>query len=363
MYPHRIRLRGPWECEPLTRTVLHPPFDFRGVVSVEGPVPSPCRVTMPCRWGKALGDFAGRVRFRRFFNYPGRIDPHERVWLTFAGSDYFTTARLNGQVIATNLGPFTPFEAEITSLLRPRNELVVEVDCPAPPGDHPEWTLPRGPVAIGNGGLWREVALEVRCPAHLEHVRMWATFSPAIKLHIAGKVSGVGKELELYVLGDGKTVAYLPHLDASAQGTPFEQAIDMPADIERWWPRTHGMPSLHRVQVDLVQGGSLWYRLERDFGFREIEDRGDVVVVNGREIALTAENYAGVHSPTGPDIHAECDAKGILIRQALPVAPAMPDQTLEQIEAIVRRLEHHACIAGWVHNAPPDLAEKIKRGR
>ena len=49
MYPHRIRLRGPWECEPLAR-------------AGGGPLPPPCRITMPCRWGEAgLADFAGRL--------------------------------------------------------------------------------------------------------------------------------------------------------------------------------------------------------------------------------------------------------------------------------------------------------------
>src|SRR5262245_97069 len=67
MYPHRIRLRGPWECQPL---------------APDGPPPR--RVTLPCRWADGgLGDFRGPVRFRRRFGYPGRLDAHERVWLTF----------------------------------------------------------------------------------------------------------------------------------------------------------------------------------------------------------------------------------------------------------------------------------------
>ena len=71
-YPHRIRLRGPWECEPLERgRPARPP---------------PRRMTLPCRWADGgLKDFSGRVRFRRRFGYPGQIDAYERVWLTVAG--------------------------------------------------------------------------------------------------------------------------------------------------------------------------------------------------------------------------------------------------------------------------------------
>lgn len=134
MYPHRIRLRGPWEYEPLARR--EPPT---------GDLPPAGRMVLPCRWREGgLGDFVGRVRFRRRFGYPGRIDPHERVWLTFAGVDATTEVSLNGRFLGRHEGASEPFEFEVTSLLQPRNELMVEVE------------------SAGNGGLWGEVAMEIR---------------------------------------------------------------------------------------------------------------------------------------------------------------------------------------------------------
>src|SRR5947209_8061277 len=160
MYPHRIRLRGPWECEPLAR-------------HGGGPLPPPGRMTMPCRWADGgLPDFAGRVRFRRRFGYPGRIDAYERVWLTFAGVGGAAEVRLNGQPLGRHEGP-GPFEFEVTPLLQARNELTVEVDAPA-----------------GDGGLWGEVALEVRCTAFLRAVRVWITGGGRADLHAAGEVVG-----------------------------------------------------------------------------------------------------------------------------------------------------------------------------
>src|SRR5437868_5256088 len=114
MYPHRIRLRGPWECEPLKRMRLHP--DGR-VAVLDELVPSPCRMNMPCRWSEAgLKDFAGRVRFCRRFGIPRRIDPHERVWLTFAAADSLAEVRLNGQFLGQHQDPSLPFEFEVTAL-------------------------------------------------------------------------------------------------------------------------------------------------------------------------------------------------------------------------------------------------------
>lgn len=101
---------------------------------------------MPCRWAEGgLGDFAGRVRYCRRFGWPGRLEAHERVWLTFAGVDAVAEVWLNGQFLGRHEGALEPFEFPATAWLQVRNELVVEVEGPA-----------------GNGGLWGEVALEVR---------------------------------------------------------------------------------------------------------------------------------------------------------------------------------------------------------
>src|SRR5438552_19157937 len=109
-YPHRIRLRGPWECEPLAPATPN------------APPPPPRRLTMPCRSGP------GRGRYRRRFGYPGRIDAPERVWLTFAGVDSSAYVRLDGQLLGHHVGAFEPIESEVTGLIHPRNEQVVQAD-------------------------------------------------------------------------------------------------------------------------------------------------------------------------------------------------------------------------------------------
>jgi beta-galactosidase/beta-glucuronidase len=142
MYPHRIRLRGPWECEPLARFLIG--GDGRKE-EITTNLPAPRKMTMPCRWSEGgLNDFSGRVRFRRHFGYPGRIDNNERVWLTFAGFDATAHIWLNDQFLGRQEGD-RPFEFEVTKLLAVRNDLRVEVEGEAE-----------------TGGLWGEVALEIR---------------------------------------------------------------------------------------------------------------------------------------------------------------------------------------------------------
>src|SRR5215471_7129144 len=107
MYPHRIRLRGPWECEPLARAVQHADGH---VEMVEQGLPPPCRMIMPCRWTEGgLADFAGRLRFRRRFGLPRQLDAHELVWLTFAGVDGAAFVTLNGLLLGKHQQASEPF--------------------------------------------------------------------------------------------------------------------------------------------------------------------------------------------------------------------------------------------------------------
>src|SRR5260370_5370654 len=116
MYPHRIRLRGPWECQPLARSVIV--ANGRKEITTTD-LPAARKMIMPCRWEEGgLKDFAGRVRFRRHFGYPGRIDENERVWLIFTGVEGAPEVWLNGQFLRSREEPQQTFEFEITQLLQ-----------------------------------------------------------------------------------------------------------------------------------------------------------------------------------------------------------------------------------------------------
>jgi hypothetical protein len=232
-YPHRIRLRGPWECEPLARLVTR---SDGGVDTVTTDLPVKRRVLMPCRWGAAgLHEFAGRVRFVRRFGYPGRLDAHERVWLTFEGVDQSAQVTLNGQHLGNHVGAQEPFEFEVTALLRERNELIVDVEAPR-----------------GDGGLWGEVAMEVRATAFLRKLHVWAESTESTTtLQVTGELIGTCERLlELYVQCDRFNVAYMT-LEADPAGKPFALVAE-----GLQWTRASGP---HSVRVELVNVSSVWY--------------------------------------------------------------------------------------------------------
>ena len=221
MYPHRIRLRGPWECEPVARTG-------------PGELPASRRMTLPCRWGDGgLHDFAGRVCFTRRFGYPGRIDDFERVWLIVAGVEDSASLELNGAPIGSISCKGGSFETDVTALLRERNQLTVTVD---------------GGV---DGGLWGEVALEVRCLAFLRDIRVEAV--PGA-LQIGGKVFGsADRPLELYAVLGRRTTDYAT-VTPSLAGTTFRLSAELPAVANADEPLL--------LKVDLVNGAMVWYTFE-----------------------------------------------------------------------------------------------------
>jgi hypothetical protein len=173
MYPHRIRLRGPWQWETDTQS---------GTITMPGTLP-----------------VSGPVRLRRRFGWPGRIDSHERVWLICAGIDAKTKVILNGQLLCSEAA--VPFEYEVTALRQPRNELQLETDAQN--------------IA--------EVSLEVRCTAWLRNVQVSGN-------RIHGEVIGVcDRPLDLYVLGESTRLAYA----SVTAGSAFDLSLDPDAAIVR----------------------------------------------------------------------------------------------------------------------------------
>ena len=217
VYPHRIRLRGPWECEPLA-------------TADSGSLPARRGVTLPGHWGDlGLRGFAGRVRFVRKFGYPGRIDDDERVWLTCNGLEGAAEIQLNDTTLAKDHAG--PFAFDVTAILKQHNRLQVTIDA-----------------ASDRGGLWGEVAMEVRCTAYLRDVQARLLADGAVE--VTGMVAGAAQSgLELYGLADSAHTHY-QLIAARPEGTPFRFVV--PAKAE---------PVQH-VRVELVNISTVWYAWE-----------------------------------------------------------------------------------------------------
>jgi hypothetical protein len=135
-----MHLRGPWEFEILADETarLGTETSTRGMLR------------LPISWQEAWGDFRGTVRFLRRFHAPTNLDPHERVFVVFDGVGGSASVSANEKLLGSIPENVGTAEFEITPLLAPNNQLVVELRF-----------LATGEAAP-QGGLWGPVALEIR---------------------------------------------------------------------------------------------------------------------------------------------------------------------------------------------------------
>ena len=154
---HVIRLRGPWEYCPLARTAMRADGSRRCETD---DLPGPGRIMMPNDWRATLGgDFHGRVSYLRRFGRPTGLDAADRVELVIDRVDAFGCAALNGQGLGEIAAGGQAWRCDITPWLRPRNELVIEVELPQVTADGPVLARP-GREGLP-GGLIGEVRLEI----------------------------------------------------------------------------------------------------------------------------------------------------------------------------------------------------------
>lgn len=137
MPTHRIALRGPWE------------YRWHGRVAEELQGPGSGRVKMPTDWQALFGDHGGRARFRRRFHRPTNLEPHERVLIVLEHPLGAAGLQLNGHELGA-VGHGEDFgRFDVTRILLPMNELVVEIEFTPTQETRP-------------GELWQVIAMEIQ---------------------------------------------------------------------------------------------------------------------------------------------------------------------------------------------------------
>lgn len=159
MYPHVIRLDGPWEYRTAGGVVRRKRMTLKNFPGNE-----PTQTV----WGN--------VELARRFHWPGQLDQEESVWLLIDRAIGRTTVTLNGHILGIQANPWGCFARDITSFSRPTN--LLELSIIAPDYAEQNWlaygslgirdaTSDRLPVGGLVDGVWLEVRsrfLEVRRP-------------------------------------------------------------------------------------------------------------------------------------------------------------------------------------------------------
>jgi hypothetical protein len=237
-----------------------------------------------------LRDYAGAAWYWREVNVQS-LPPDQVAILHFGAVDYLADVYLNGQKAGRHEGGYTPFEFDITSLLRPgTNQIAVRV---VDPGAKPSVVegvnyaeIPHGKQSwyVQTSGLWQSVEIQIRPRVHLGPAHILAAangeFKIAVPVVTPPSQTSVGgpTTLNVEIRDHAEKVVWQTSRELSDLKTPAEFTGNL-ANPSVWSPTS---PVLYTLHASLSSGDSLDF----PFGFRTFETRDGKFYLNGQPIYL-----------------------------------------------------------------------------
>ncbi len=354
-----------------------------------------------------LHQWQGICYYRRHITLAKR-DVAKQLWLRFEGAMQLADVWVNGQHVAQHAGGFTPFVVDVSGLLHAGddNEVLVRLDNRdnelIPPGK------PLGDLDFSfYGGLYRDVALEVKNPIHITDPILAdevagggifvtypyvsaASATVRVSTQLANQTSeGQTVSLRQRLLewrpgkGAGREVARSERGVSLPSGQPVSVASDLRVVKPRlWYPDA---PQLYVLRTEVVAGHKVVDSQDTRIGIRRLEmsrERG--FVINGRPYRLEGTNrhqeypYVGYalsaqaqrrdvyqmranghnvvrlgHYPQDPSVLDACDELGLMAIEPIPgwqfynEAKTFNDLTYKNVRDLIRRDRNHPSIILW----------------
>lgn len=287
-------------------------------------------LSVPGHWQQApvYGRYAGRLLYRRSFQWEGTLAPHETARLRLCGLFYTAKVWFNGAFVGEHQGYFLAEMYDVTRHLRPgENVVLVELDSPTETDRHAQRKVvgvfsqwEQKPPQAEPGGIWREVALEISHgvvperlvlraqpdglpPAPLNPAELPAGDAPSVN---TGPITAaVGFDLEFSAVAEGKLTWNVTVTPETFEGEAVTLSGSQPVrrgwnrlasglvlpDPRFWWTWDHGRPDLYRFRLELSHDGGPVQAVERLFGVCKVELKGWQFYLNGRRIFVRGANY------------------------------------------------------------------------
>ncbi|HEX9424682.1 MAG TPA: glycoside hydrolase family 2 TIM barrel-domain containing protein [Pyrinomonadaceae bacterium] len=282
---HTIDLNGWWQ------TIIDPYetgyYDYRYLPSTDGyfknakpkspsdlveyDFDTSAQLNVPGDWNsqdQKLLFYEGTVWYKKSFDY--RKKEQTRIFVYFGAANYLADVYLNGQKLGRHEGGFTPFNFEITPLVREKdNFLIVKVDNKrrrdAVPTLITDWW--------NYGGLTRDVSL-VEVPStfiqdYFLQLKKGSMDEIAGWVKLSGASASKGISIEIPEVNVKRVVT----TDANGYAP-----VSFKARLKLWSPEN---PKLY--QVKLATGSEA---VNDRIGFRSIETRGTEILLNQKPIFL-----------------------------------------------------------------------------
>ncbi len=218
---------------------------------------------------KILFLYEGNVFYRKKINYRKKED--KRIFLYFGAANYKADVYLNGELIGTHEGGFTPFNIEVTNKIKNgENSIVVNVENYRKPDRIPamatDWW--------NYGGLTRDVYIVETNKTFIRdyHVQL----KKGDKNTIKGWIQLDGNNLKQNITLNIPALNLQKEVKTDQNGYA---GFEIPANnIVLWSPKN---PKLYNIVIEAENS-----KTEEHIGFRTIETKGTEILLNGKPVFL-----------------------------------------------------------------------------
>ena len=236
------------------------------------------RLNVPSDWNSQMPElkyYEGTVWYARRFDTEKEAD--KRMFLYFGAVSYRCRIYLNGKEIGSHEGGFTPFQIEITDLVKDKdNFLAVEVNntrtVDAIPAMAFDWW--------NYGGITRDVFLVTTPRVFIEdyfvQLDKYKANQIDAKVKLSEKVSNKSIEISIPELNINQKLTTNNNGEANISITNIKK-------LERWSPES---PKLYKVIISSEND-----KVEEMIGFRNIWVKGEDVYLNDKPIFLKSISF------------------------------------------------------------------------
>ena len=255
-------------------------------------------ITVPFGWESRLSgvqDTSGKSKigwYRRQFRIPESFPPGLHIWLRFGAVDWRADVWVNGQKAVAHEGGYSPFEADITDLIRRdvENSVVVRAFDPTDPnlptGKQVGWYTP-------TSGIWQTVWLEARPSTYLSVHKVDTKINPPQAIfHTKVQTDrNESRSFHISIRSDDDTISLLESsLKPGNANTQLHTATVAVRNPQLWSAEN---PHLYPVTLELKDDtGRVVDTVQTYFGLRTIS-RGtygnesfERVLLNGKPVYL-----------------------------------------------------------------------------
>lgn len=237
--------------------------------------------------------------YRCHFAHGAETSPDDQWWLHFDGLATIADVWLNSELVLRADNMFVAHAVDVTTRLSDHNEIVLHFHALDPllaqRRPRPAWRAPmiehqqlrwfrttllgRTPgwsPSIPPVGPWRSVYLERRTSFDVERVDLRTSLQEddglvAVTLDLRTLSADDVSSARLRVAYNSSTVCDVPlDVKASDDGTLTVTGVGRIAQVERWWPHTHGTQALYDVSVVMSVGPAQREIAVGRTGFRDL---------------------------------------------------------------------------------------------